>query len=352
MNKKISFRSHKYYRGRKTAGHMVVLAVVLGLCIWLGSAIGDFFGMCVGSGEEKMVNIPKNSTVRDIADILDDSGIIRHKFLFRVFERISGDNVFQQGSHKVGKGQSYSNIIKKLTSSPEVGVDETVTVLIPEGFEAWQIAEKLEEMGIADKEEFLYLLDNGEFDFDFIKEIDRKENRLEGYLFPATYELFVGESEHSIIVRMLQAFEDNILPLYEASDKSRSLDEIVTMASLVEREAANDSERGRVASVFYNRIQRGMALGSCATVQYIIKERKDILSNSDTKIKSPYNTYINPGLPVGPIASPGVKSVMAALHPEKTDYLYFAARPDGSENVFSRTNEEHIRIVNMLQGRN
>ena len=172
---------------------------------------------------------------------------------------------------------------------------------------------------------------------------------MEGYLFPATYELMVGESEHDIINRMLTAFNQRIVPLYKQSGTSYSLDEIVTMASIVEREAANDSERGKVASVFYNRLKNDMAFGSCATVQYIIKERKDVLSNSDIKIKSPYNTYINKGLPIGPIASPGESSVKAALYPEDTDYLYFAARADGSENVFTRTNEEHLQVVQQLQ---
>lgn len=150
---------------------------------------------------------------------------------------------------------------------------------------------------------------------------------------------------------MLKKFNDTVVPLYKQSGSTYSLDEIVTMASLVEREAANDSERGKVASVFYNRLEKGMTLSSCATVQYILKERKTILSTSDTKIKSDYNTYINKGLPVGPIASPGEKSVRAALYPEKTDYLYFAAKADGSANVFSKTGEEHMETVKRLQGK-
>ena len=141
------------------------------------------------------------------------------------------------------------------------------------------------------------------------------------------------------------------MPLYSSAKTDLTLDRIVTLASLVEREAANDGERGKVASVFYNRLHNDMTLSSCASVQYILKERKKILSSSDVKIKSPYNTYINKGLPIGPIAAPGEKSVRAALWPETTDYLYFAARADGSENVFSKTGEEHMRIVKELQGK-
>lgn len=328
---------------------LIGVPLALVVLLWCVFALWDVFGITPGKGHQVMVKIPAGSTVLEIADILDDEGIIDHPMVFRFWEKLGRDNVFQQGGHLVGRGQSYGNIIKKLTSTPDVGAYETVTVVIPEGYEARMIAKKLSDMGLVDEERFMEELEKGDFDFDFISEIDRKENRLEGYLFPATYELLVGESEHDIINRMLTAFNQRIVPLYKQSGTSYSLDEIVTMASIVEREAANDSERGKVASVFYNRLKNDMAFGSCATVQYIIKERKDVLSNSDIKIKSPYNTYINKGLPIGPIASPGESSVKAALYPEDTDYLYFAARADGSENVFTRTNEEHLQVVQQLQ---
>ena len=329
------------------AAGMLVAALVF--VIYLCSLIGDVFGMTIGDGKICTVDIPAGSGTSHIAKILKNEGIIRHPIAFKIYEKLDGDNMFQQGRHSIGKGQSYKQIIKILNQNPENTVLETATFVVPEGFENWQIAELLEEKGLADKKEFLKLLDEGDFPFDFIGGIKRKENRLEGYLFPATYEVFVGESEYDIICRMLKAFTDNILPLYNEAKTDYTLDQIITMASLVEREAANDGERGKVASVFYNRLEIGMTLGSCATVQYIIKERKDVLSNSDTKIKSPYNTYINPGLPIGPIASVGVGSVKAALYPEKTDYLYFAAKSDGSANVFSKTHAQHIETVNRLQ---
>ena len=196
---------------------------------------------------------------------------------------------------------------------------------------------------------FIDEVNHGSFDYSFLSGIDRKDFRLEGYLFPATYEIVLGESEHSIINRMLDAFQLNILPLYEESKTDKSLDEVIIMAPIIEREAANDQERGKVSSVFYNRLEIGMTLSSCATVQYIIGERKDILSNRDIEIKSPYNTYKNHGLPYGPIASPGINSVKASLYPEETDYLYFAATKDGSYNVFSKTGEEHLNTVKELQ---
>ena len=183
-----------------------------------------------------------------------------------------------------------------------------------------------------------------------MKKIPRTENRLEGYLYPDTYLFSTEESEHDIINKMLTAFNERVVPAYEAVRTPYSLDQIIILASVVEREAANDEERPTVASVFHNRIDRGMKLESCATVQYILKERKTILSNADTAIDSKYNTYKYKGLPVGPIASPGLKSVEAALSPADTKYLYFVATADGSQNLFSETFDEHNQKIQETQG--
>ncbi|MBQ9756922.1 MAG: endolytic transglycosylase MltG [Clostridia bacterium] len=344
-HKKLSFQIKKL-----TPRGILFGAVLVAVCVWIAFIAGDFLGFGPGRGKEVMVNIPKGATVSEIADILKEEQVIRSPLLFKLHAKMAkNDYVFQQGGHLVGKSMSYRNIAKELSDVPDVSEGETVNVLIPEGYEAVQIAETLESRGLADKERFLELLEKGEFDFDFIHEIDRKENRLEGYLFPATYEIGVWETEWDIINKMLRAFETYVVPIYEEAETKYSLDEVVTFASIVEREAANDSERGKVASVFHNRLEINMALGSCATVQYIIKERKAVLSNADTRIKSPYNTYINPGLPIGPIASPGINSVKAVLYPEDTDYLYFAAKSDGSANVFSKTHSEHLETVRNLQ---
>lgn len=318
--------------------------------VWLAAVFADVFG--IGAGREIMVNIPEGSGLYAISQTLGENGVIRHPLIFRLLEKIKGKNrIYQQGGHLLESGMSYEQIAEKLTMPPEVKPSEAVKVLIPEGYELRNIADALEEKGLIDRSRFEDELEKGKFDYDFINEISRKKNRLEGYLFPATYEIEPGTGEYEIIDMMLKKFNDTVVPLYKQSGSTYSLDEIVTMASLVEREAANDSERGKVASVFYNRLEKGMTLSSCATVQYILKERKTILSTSDTKIKSDYNTYINKGLPVGPIASPGEKSVRAALYPEKTDYLYFAAKADGSANVFSKTGEEHMETVKRLQGK-
>ena len=322
-------------------GIMVIIALVLGLVI-----AKDMFG--IEKDREVIVSIPEGTSIRKIADILEENGVISYPAVFMIRASF-GDYVIQQGRHILDNSMSYGKILKKLTKTPDAGYDDIYKVLIPEGYEIKDIAKVLSEKDLINEEKFYEEIEKGEFNYPFIAEIKREENRLEGYLFPATYEIQKGESEHAIIKKMLDAFNAVVVPLYESSDTALSLDEIVTMASIVEREAANDSERPIVASVFYNRIKKDMTLSSCATVQYILKERKKILSVADTKIKSPYNTYREKGLPPGPIASPGESSIKAALNPKDTDYLYFAAKSDGSGNVFSKTDKEHLKTVQMLQ---
>lgn len=324
-----------------------VLGVIFTIALVFGFSLAkDMFGL--KKSRELIVSIPEGAGIREISGILEENGIVEYPEVFRMRASL-GNYVIQQGRHVLDRSMSYGKLLKKLTSIPDAGYDDIYKVLIPEGYEIRDIAKTLSEKGLIDEKVFFEEIEKGDFDYPFINEIKRDENRLEGYLFPATYEIQKGESEHTIINKMLEAFNSVIVPLYENSDTNLSLDEIVTMASIVEREAANDSERPLVSSVFYNRLEKNMTLSSCATVQYILKERKKILSVADTKIKSPYNTYREKGLPPGPIASPGKASIEAALSPADTDYLYFAAKSDGSSNVFSRTDEEHLKTVQMLQ---
>ena len=157
-------------------------------------------------------------------------------------------------------------------------------------------------------------------------------------------------SEREIIDAFLAAFDAQFTGEFNARAKAigKTVDEIVTMASIVERESNTSEDRNKIAGVFYNRLEQNMRLQSCATVQYILKERKEKLSTNDTQIKSPYNTYINNGLPIGPIASPGTECIRAALYPEKTDALYFVLGSDG-KHVFSAEYDEHLQAKNNAQ---
>ena len=197
--------------------------------------------------------------------------------------------------------------------------------------------------------DFMNEVNYGQFDYGFVNAIPRTENRLEGYIYPATYQIFPGTSPHDIVTMLLDAFNSKVMPVYNASNTTDPIDYVVTMASVIEREAASEEEMPIVSSVFNNRLYEGRKLESCATVQYILGERKPVLSEEDTEIDSPYNTYRNKGLPVGPICSPGLAAIRAALYPEQTPYMYFVAAADGSRNYFSETYAQHQEKVRQIQ---
>lgn len=300
-----------------------------------------------GGSDDVKIRINEGDGASAIADTLKTAGIIDNASAFKIYARISGEHVYQMGVHYLNSDMSYREIIAELEKIPEA---ETVTVLIPEGFELRQIADTLEDAGLINRDVFMREVQIGSFDFDFIDKIPSRDNRLEGYLFPDTYKFAKDESEHNIINEMLANFNEKAVSAYNAAETDKTLDEIINLASIVEREAAGDDERTRVASVFVNRLNKNMKLESCATVQYLLKERKSILSNADTQIDSPYNTYKNNGLPPGPIASPGLKSIEAVLHPEQTNYLYFLATADGSHSLFAETFEQHLENQKITQG--
>lgn len=340
---------------KKRKKNAALIAVLIILAIVVAGTGGTFFAFFADSkgwlkpDKEIVVEIPSGAGLNAIAAVLHENGIVKHPKYFRVIAAQDSSRIYQKGRHTLKPSMSYEAVLDKLVQPPDGGVSDVVKVTIPEGFELRQIAAELENKGLVSREKFMNEVEKGSFDYDFVKSIKRKENRLEGYLFPATYTFEKGTSAHDIIAVMLKKFNEVVPPLVEKSDTRFSLDEIVTLASVIEREAVGDSERGKVSSVFYNRLEKDMTLSSCATVQYVIQERKPVLSNEDIKIDSKYNTYKYKGLPVGPIASPGEKSVEAALHPDDTEYLYFAARMDGSGNVFTKTGEEHMQTVNELQ---
>ncbi len=302
-----------------------------------------------GNDEGFVVEIPEGAGSQSIAELLEKYTIIRYPMAFRMYVRTQGTPVWQKGKHTLNTAMSYGAIVKKLQSPPDVQPDIR-KVVIPEGYELRQMIDLLVENGLGERTNFMTEVETGIFDYAFINQIPDRENRLEGYLYPDTYLFSVEETEHQILDKMLAAFEQKVMPVYEGANTEIGLDEILTLASVVEREAANDEERPKVASVFYNRLKIGMKLESCATVQYLLKERKDVLSLTDIAVDSPYNTYKYAGLPIGPIASPGIASIKAALYPADTNYLYFVATADGEENLFSETFQEHNQKTIQTQG--
>ncbi|MCI5675302.1 MAG: endolytic transglycosylase MltG [Ezakiella sp.] len=293
------------------------------------------------------VEIPEGSSLSTVAEILHYEGLIRNGTFFKSrVEELGHENDIQSGEFALSKSMSVNDIIEEITRKPEEVVLEGTKLVIPEGFERKLIAQRIEEMGLGSKEAFMLASEDKskyEEEFPFLKELSAGQS-LEGYLFPATYNILPDTSEEDIVRQMLGAFKlrmDANFP--EGSYNNLSFNEIITLASIIEREIKVDDERPIAASVFYNRINQGMRLQSCATVQFILGERKPVLSEAETKIDSPFNTYINDGLPPSPIASPGMKSIMATINPAQTDYLFFVKTGEDGSHTFTKTYEEHLK---------
>lgn len=329
---------------KKIGLFFVILSIVI-----LGSAgyySSQTKAVDTASKDAILVEIPKGSSFTKASGILYENGLIKNKLVFKLFAKQNKMTNIKAGSYKLSRDMDNSQILRALNDG-EVFVQMN-RVLIPEGYKLLEIANRLEEQKVADKDEFLALAkDVKRFkdDYRFLEGND--VTSLEGYLFPDTYDFVVGESSEDVVRTMLNRFDQLFIDEYyeKAKKMDKSVNEIITMASVIEKEAKKGNERAIVAGVFYNRLKTGQKLESCATVQYLFDKVKPRLTYDDLEIKSPYNTYKNPGLPPAPIASPGIESIKASLYPEDVDYFYFFANEDGT-HTFSRTYREHLSAQN------
>ena len=323
---------------------VIVIAVVLAAIIAAAAVLlSDSLGVDT-NGESVRVEIVEGDGGSSIAQKLADQGIIKYPLLFRLQSKLSGyDGGFQPGAATIEDGMSYSEILS-LMAEPN---RETTKIVIPEGFEVRQIADRLAEAGLVSQDDFYAALNPADYSYRFLENLPERDMKLEGYLFPATYEIPAGMSAHDIVDLMLSAFDAQFTQEFydRAASLGMTVDQAITMASIVERETDSETERAKVAGVFYNRRNAGMKFQSCATVQYVLGEHKPVLSIADTQIDSPYNTYLYPGYPIGPICNPGLECIKAALYPEVTDAYYFVLGSNG-EHIFSNTYEEHVAAMN------
>lgn len=285
--------------------------------------------------------IGQGATASDVARQLREKGLDVSARLFRLVSRLSGaDHRIHAGEYRVAPSMSTLDLLDLFRRGKVV----EYRVTIPEGFTAAEIAERLENLGLVGRQAFLEVVDKPGLAFpNGLPESLKGINTLEGFLFPDTYLFTRGATAADIARVMVHRFLEVALPLYQKSPLSGSytLAQLVTLASVVEGEAALDRERPVIAAVFLNRLKRGMLLESCATVEYALGEHKDVLTLADIAIDSPYNTYKNPGLPPAPIGNPGLSSLRAAMYPARSvPYLFFVAKRDGS-HVFSVTFAEH-----------
>ena len=308
-------------------------------------------------GETVRLEIAPGMHSSAIAERLEEEGIIRNATIFSYYVRYKNEGSrFQAGVYDMHPGMTHDEIIAKLNAGDTVE-EEMIRFTVPEGFTVAQIAERLAAHDFIDKETFLELTQRPDlFHFSFLEQIPDDPDikfRLEGYLFPETYELKAEADERQIIARMIEELERKLAQLppdWRERMEERGLDlhQLLTIASLIEREVAIDEERPIVAGVIYNRLERGMMLQIDATVQYLFDEQLEIVEYRHLEIDDPYNTYERLGLPPGPIASVGLRSIEAALYPEETSYLFYVTKKDGSrEHYFAETFEEHQRNIEL-----
>lgn len=343
---------------RKKRGHghiifgvilsVVIISVSILAAVFILKASKELLGLDK-SDIEMVIDIPMNSSTADIAEQLFHEGIIADPSLFRLFSRIKGaDGTYIAGTHKLSPKMDYGTIIEILQEEAE-NKRETADVVFPEGITILEAAKRLEDKGVCDADEFIRVFNTSEFGFDFeenIKVSSMKFYKMEGYLFPDTYQFYLDEDPRVVAKKIYANFEKRVTPDYygRMRDLEMDLEEVLTLASIVQAEAANTRDMKRVASVFYNRLNNPdeyPLLQSDPTTNYV---EDVIMPNIEVKSEimfEAYDTYRGAGLPPGPICNPGLDAINAVLYPAETDYYYFCSNLDTGEFFFAETLEEH-----------
>ncbi|MFP4254484.1 MAG: endolytic transglycosylase MltG [Halothece sp.] len=326
---------------------MVFSLLAGGTWYWWKSAIAP-----VDSSEEELitVDISQGTSAQRVGEILEEEGLIRSTLAWRIWLlslRLQDQSEeLKAGSYQLSASDSLPEMGKQVIE----GKTLTTRFTIPEGWTQRQMAERFEELGYFSAEEFLTAVEN--FDRDQFPWLPDDLPHLEGFLYPDTYEISRDRATPDFIIElMLNRFAQVALPIYENQDSPYSLLEWVTLASIVEKETVVEEERSRIAAVFAKRLEEGMRLAADPTVEYGLNIRQtteETLTLEQVNTPSPYNTYLNAGLPPTPIASPGKPALEDSLNPPETEYLFFVARYDGT-HVFSKTFEEHQEAQRRIQ---
>ncbi len=316
----------------------VFLLAGLAACGWIWYRLNQPYQ---GFQVSVYMDFPVRTRTEEIARLLADNGVIEKPWLFTAARVLSPHSVLQAGEYRFDKPASALDVFARIAKG-----DTFYEVLtIPEGHNIFDIAKDLKQFHLISSESFLQAAD----DPALIKDLDPSAPSLEGYLFPDSYHI----NKHTTADALCKTMVGHFREVWKGLETDRSAHEIVTMASLVEREARLPEERSKIASVFYNRLKLGMKLGCDPTTVYaaLLEHRyRGTIYRSDLESTNPYNTYKNQGLPPGPIANPGRSSLKAAITPSKTDYLYFVAKGDGSGgHTFSENLVGHLAATALLR---
>jgi UPF0755 protein len=314
---------------------LVVVFLSLGFGLFLVSPADK-------EGADQVFLVKERSSLKEVAGELEKRGLITNKTLFVLWTRVKGyGKEIRAGEYSLSPSMPPVQLLEILRK----GLVILHPVTIPEGFTRDQIADVLAAKGLADKKRFLELTE----DKALLRQYGISGPSLEGYLFPDTYHFSRGTPTLAVLDTMVKRFRQAVAPFMEKTQGTgMKFEDVVTLASIVEKETGRPEERPLIASVFLNRLRLGMRLESDPTVIYGMENFDGDLKKKDLTEKTPYNTYIIYGLTPGPIANPGLESIKAVIDPARTDYVYFVSRNDGSHH-FSRTLAEHNRAVGIYQ---
>ena len=314
--------------------------------IWIVISLFYYQGTRPASQDSRLITfeVQPGMTLKQVTLELFNQRLILSPSAFQAIAYIQDkEKQIMVGEFSLSPSMLPTEIILRLTSGKTI----LYPLTIPEGYRITEIASLLDTQGLASSEVFILQTQ----DKDLIKSMDIPTDSLEGYLFPETYYLSKLTPEKKIVQKMVNTFKEKVLKsqlLKSTKESPLSLHEIITLASLIEKETGLDSERQLISSVFHNRLRQNMRLQTDPTVIYAIEKFDGNIRKRDLKIDSPYNTYRYKGLPPGPISSPGIKSIEAAIFPIKSNHLYFVSRQDGSHH-FSSTLVEHNQAVKKYQ---
>jgi UPF0755 protein len=321
---------------------MKLAAAILVIAIAAGASYAAFSYYWLSPTEKfappREVTIEKGESFRQIARALADAGVVRSEVALRMYGRVSlTASEIKPGDYAFNGGERIPDVMRHLIKGDFI----VVTITIPEGLTVHEIAERVAQTGLVCEDEF----ENAARDGAMVRALGLMPLGAEGYLFPATYKFSPHAKTNDVLGAMLARFYQVLTPEVEERMFEVGLDprRLVTMASIVEKEAKAPAERPLIAGVFYNRLRLGMPLQSDPTAQYELDGAKESAASA-VHTTSAFNTYDFTGLPPGPIANPGLKSIEAALNPQQTDYLYFVAR-EGGTHVFSKSYDEHRRVI-------
>lgn len=329
----------------------VIMVCSIFLSWYIVSCVNDLLGL-MKTEDAVVVNIPENATTDDVAKIFKDKGLVDQELFFKIFtnfkyrkeKKYTG---YIAGEYELNGKMGYEGMVNKVKYPVET--DRTVMLTFPEGLCLTDIAKKLEENNVCPAADFIKAVNEGEYDYRLIKAIpdDGRFFKLEGYIFPDTYEFYVNEGAKSVVNRFVQNAQRRIGNdlLSRANEIGMTMDQVLTLASIIQKEASDPNEMGKVSSVFHNRLNKSGTfpnLQSDPTINYVENSIVPLLTDPSQKEKYAqlYNTYKCVGLPVAPICSPGLEAIRAALYPEKTGY-YFFVTDKNDKYYYARTNSEH-----------